>query len=112
MEAVTEGISPDEKLTAEEYEEGINQFVDGMDAALAQADEMIARTKLGEVPEAVSFSYIAKKYFGKSRGWLMQKINGNLVNGKPASFTATERIQFRQALLDISNKLSAAARNF
>ena len=115
MEALTEGKPTSEKLTAEEYGEGVNQFIDGLDMALAQADDMIARArlaKLGDVPEAISFSYIAKKYFGKSRGWLMQKVNGNIVNGKQASFTADERRQFRAALQDISKQLSLAAQAF
>ena len=37
--------------------------------------------------KALSLSYIAQKYFGKSRAWLMQKVNGNTVNGKTAAFT-------------------------
>ena len=112
MEAVTEGKSTADKLTADEYEEGVSQFIEGLDTALAQADEMIARAKLGDVPEAISFSYIAKKYFGKSRGWLMQKVNGNMVNGKQAAFTEDERKQFRAALQDISKQLSIAALAF
>ena len=112
MEAVTEGKPTADKLTADEYEEGVSQFIEGLDTALAQADEMIARAKLGDVPEAISFSYIAKKYFGKSRGWLMQKVNGNMVNGKQAAFTEDERKQFRAALQDISKQLSIAALAF
>lgn len=76
---------------------------------------MIARArlaKLGDVPEAVSFSYIAKTYFGKSRAWLMQKVNGNIVNGKKAAFTPSESQQMREALLDLSEKLSKAALSF
>ena len=68
--------------------------------------------RLGSIPEAISFSYIARTYFGKSRAWLMQKINGNVVNGRKTGFTDEESRQFRLALIDISNKLSAAARNF
>lgn len=112
IEAVAEGKPTSDKLSADEYQEGVNQFIDGLDKALAQADEMIARAKLGDVPEAISFSYIAKKYFGKSRGWLMQKVNGNVVNGKQATFTEEERKQFRAALQDISKQLSTAAQAF
>ena len=112
MEAITEGKLTADNLSADEYEEGVNQFVDGMNIALAQADDIIARAKLGDVPEAISFSYIAKKYFGKSRGWLMQKVNGNTVNGRQAAFTEDERKQFRAALQDISKQLSIAALAF
>ena len=96
-------------MTAEEYEQGINEFDDGMRKIIAEADEMIFRAKLGELSDALSLSYIAKKYFGKSRGWLMQKVNGNMVNGRVATFTDEERRQFRDALQDLSEKMSAVA---
>lgn len=106
---VTEGKTPTVQLTAGEYEQGINEFDDGMRKIITEADEMIFRAKLGDLPEALSFSYIAQKYFGKSRGWLMQKVNGNKVNGKIASFTDEERRQFREALQDLSEKMTAVA---
>ena len=100
------------QLTADELEEGVMQFDDGMRKAMEEVDKQLFRARLGDVPEAISFSYIAKKYFGKSRGWLMQKVNGNTVNGKQAAFTEDERKQFRAALQDISKQLSAAALAF
>lgn len=106
---VTEGKKPAVQLTAEEYEQDINEFDDGMRKIIAEADEMIFRAKLGDLPEALSFSYIAQKYFGKSRGQLMQKVNGNKVNGKIASFTDEELRQFREALQDLSEKMTAVA---
>ena len=106
---VTEGKSPAVTLSAEEYEKGIEQFDDGMRKIIADADEMIFRAKLGDLPDALSLSYIAQKYFGKSRGWLMQKVNGNIVNGRIAAFTDEERRQFREALQDLSEKMSAVA---
>ena len=115
FEDITEKRTPSITLSADELEEGVNQFVDGLDKALAEGEEMIARARLaslGDVPDAISFSYIAKKYFGKSRGWLMQKVNGNIVNGKQASFTEDERKQFRAALQDLSKQLSIAALAF
>ena len=112
FEDITEKRKPATTLSGDELEEGMNQFIDGLDKVLAEGSEMIARARLGDVPEAISFSYIAKKYFGKSRGWLMQKVNGNMVNGKQAAFTEEERKQFRLALKDISKQLSVAAESF
>ena len=106
---VTDGKSPTVTLSADEYEQGVEQFDDGMRKIIAEADEMIFRAKLGDLPEALSLSYIAQKYFGKSRGWLMQKVNGNRVNGRIAAFTFEERRQFREALQDLSKKMSAIA---
>ena len=106
---VTEGKTPTVELTADEYEKGVNEFDKGMQKIIEDADEMIFRAKLGDLPEALSLSYIAKKYFGKSRGWLMQKVNGNKVNGKIAVFTDEERLLFRKALQDLSEKMSIVA---
>jgi hypothetical protein len=108
---VTEGKAPSVELTADEIEQGVNEFNEGMLQLVDEADEMIFRAKLGDLPEALSLSYIAKKYFGKSRGWLMQKVNGNKVNGKVAAFTDDERLMFRRALQDLSEKMSAVAMN-
>ena len=108
---VTEGKEPTVVLTADEIEQGVNAFDEGMRKIIEDADEMIFRAKLGDLPDALSLSYIAKKYFGKSRGWLMQKVNGNKVNGKIAAFTDEERLMFRKALQDLSEKMSAVAMN-
>jgi hypothetical protein len=82
-------------------------------ALLEKGDRMMeaemddVRQRLGIVPDVLSLSYIAEHYFGKSRTWLYQRINGNKVNGKPAYFTRSERKQLQEALQDIGKKLSA-----
>ena len=35
----------------------------------------------------ISLLYIAKTYFGKTKEWLYQRVNGNIAKGKPAKFT-------------------------
>ena len=112
FDQVAKGVKPDVELSPDEYESGINDIMEGLDKVLDDARETVARQLMGDIPDAISFSYIAKKYFGKSRAWLMQKVNGNTVNGKKASFTESEREKFKTALLDISNQLSSVARNF
>ena len=74
-----------------------------------EAESILVREQLKEISEIVSMSYIAKKYFNKNRTWIYQKINGNLKNGKPAKFTASEIQTFNYALRDISNKIGSIA---
>ena len=112
FEDITEKRKPSVQLSADEFEQGASQFDEGLRKALAEADEMIARHKMNGITEAVSLSYIAKTYFGKSRAWLMQKVNGNTVNGKKAAFTPDESPRMREALQDLSQKLSKAALAF
>jgi tRNA splicing ligase len=59
--------------------------------------------------EIIPISYIAKNYFKKSKDWLYQRINGNIVNGKPATFSKSEIQTFNFALQDIGEKIGSIA---
>ena len=79
-------------------------------AVAASADEVIAmcvRPQLGEIAEVLSLSYVARHYFNRSRQWLNQRINGSVVNGKPAKFTDDQLKIFNNALHDISKKIGS-----
>ncbi|MDR3246916.1 MAG: DUF5053 domain-containing protein [Prevotellaceae bacterium] len=67
------------------------------------------RQQLSEVMDVLPLSHIAKAYFNKSRFWLYQRVNGNIVNGKRACFTADEIKTFNFALQDISRKIGSVA---
>lgn len=73
----------------------------------AEAEEFILREQLKDIMPAVSLAYIAKTYFNKTRQWLYQRINGTIVNGKPARFTPEEIETLNNALKDIGNRLSS-----
>ena len=83
------------------------------EALLAKGDRMMEedandiRERLGDIVDFVNLSYVAKHYFGKSRTWLYQRMNGNKVNGKTAFFTRAERKQLEDALHDIGKQLWA-----
>ena len=64
---------------------------------------------LGNVKSAISLSYIAKTYFDKGAPWLMQRINGNMVNGKPAAFTTAELMTLANGLEDLGKRLLSAS---
>jgi len=72
-----------------------------------RAEELVLKTQLNELLPIISISYIAKTYFSKSRQWFYQKLNGNIVNGKPAKFTEEEIKTLNFALKDISEKIGA-----
>lgn len=63
--------------------------------------------RMGEVTKMVSMAYIARTYFGKSRSWLTHKLHGDMVNGKPSSFTDGERLTLKHAFADMSTKLGS-----
>lgn len=72
-------------------------------------EETEIKLLLNGVDDYLSLSQIAQEYFGKSRSWLYQRINGALVNGKPARFTAEEQQKLSSALLDISDRIKDTA---
>lgn len=93
----------------------LNSNVEGLDEALMQslddtvirAKELSLKIKLKEILPIVSLSYISEHYFNKSKSWFYQRLNGNEVNGKTASFTQDEIKTLDYALKDISKKLDA-----
>jgi len=74
-----------------------------------KTDEFLIKEKLVEVSKIVSMSYIAKNYFNKSRAWLHQRINGNFVNGKQATFSQEERENLNFAFKDLAQKIGSVS---
>ena len=72
-------------------------------------EETSLKKRLLEVSNIISISYVAKTYFNKTRSWFYQRLNGNLVNGKPAKFTKDELFKLDSALKDISKKIGSVS---
>ena len=87
--------------------EGVKQDFTHIHNDLKDIHQELLRDKMKEILPAISVSYIARKYFGKSSSWFYQRLNGNKVNGKEANFTPTELSTLSAALNDIGKKLSA-----
>jgi hypothetical protein len=71
------------------------------------ATQFSMKQKMKDVIPAISLVYIAKTYFNKTDAWLYQRINGNIVNGKPASFTKEELKTMKLALQDLSQRIGS-----
>ena len=69
------------------------------------------RNMLGEIADALSLSYLAKRYFEKDKTWLYHRLNNSNVNGKPASFSQKDLIILADSLKDLSSKLSDISSN-
>ncbi len=92
-------------------DEDADAFAEAMLACMKDTNkelsDFIMREQLNEILPYISISAIAKNYFGKSKEWFYQKMNGNIVNGKPAKFTAEEIQKLNFALQDLSKKLGS-----
>ena len=85
-------------------EKELKESGERIDAFIQEAN---MKLQLGKVSQIISLSYIAQKYFHKTRNWLYQKINGSSVNGKPAKFTPEEISTLNFALQDISREIGS-----
>lgn len=104
------------RYTSDEDKKMIANFISGqlhsLDEKLDIMEEKALKLQLQEISEIISLSWIAKKYFGKTKNWLYQRINGNVVNGKPCRFTPEEIEIFNHALKDISQKIGSLSLSY
>ena len=109
-EIETKLLNDFEKLSSEEKELVRIMFLDDFDDRAKKSLEKIdISIKMLQVSQYVSLAYIADRFFGKSRQWLNNRLKGNLVNGKPASFTRDEIKRLSAALVQISDEIRTTA---
>lgn len=71
----------------------------------------IRRLSGAEVLTCINCAYIAKRFFNRTRSWFIQRLNNNIVNGKPVSFTEAELLTLRAALLTLSKEIKNYSSN-
>ena len=71
------------------------------------SSRLTIREQMNEIVDLIPVSYIAKNYFGKSRAWLYQRINGYKVRGHVYTLNEKELEIFNRALKDIGNKIGS-----
>lgn len=94
-------VNPDEKKQL------FKEFQQSLDNKGEEIRELTVRKQLEDISDIISLSYVAKRYFNKSRQWLNQRMNENTVNGKPAKFTPEQITLLNTALKDISKKIGS-----
>lgn len=99
----------DTPLLEEAVNEDFKRIHQKMDEAKELGRQIQVRKQLESILPFISVSALAKNYFGKSSSWFYQRLNGNVVHGKQATFTEDELKTLNNALLDISMKLSNVA---
>ena len=70
-------------------------------------EKIALRKQLEDVLPLISVSALSKNYFGKSSSWFYQRLNGNLIHGKPAAFTEAELKILADSIGDLGQRLSA-----
>ena len=112
LQKITEQATAEGKI--DEMSEAIDTLMNDARERLDGVERSIAactmHERLGSLTEAINLAYIARRYFGKSRQWLYQRLKGQIVNGKPAAFTADEEAAFKAALAEIGSQIIDFAR--
>ena len=72
-----------------------------------QADTM--KAQMGDLLISISWSDLAKRYFGKSGSWLYHKLDGIDGNKKSTEFSEAEKLILRGALTDLADRIRRAA---
>ena len=104
IKAVNSAMKELENENPEAYGKALEQLIH---ETAKRVEELTVAEQMGEVTKIVSMAYIAQNYFGKTRSWLAQKLNGNTVDGKTAQFSTEELATLKFALSDISKKLGS-----
>ena len=101
--------SEDQKELQAAIDEDFARIHQVVEDAKKMKRQIEVRKILSEVLPFISVSEFAKQYFDKSASWLHQRINGNEVHGKVATFTEKELKVLSDALKDVADKLNNAA---
>ena len=105
-EAEREAVMAEIRACCEEDSDAVLALaVEQIKEAHEEIDNYLVRKQMEHILPCISLAYIAETYFKKSRHWLYQRVNGLLVNGKPAKFTAQELETLNFALHDIGERL-------
>ncbi len=67
------------------------------------------KQNLSDILLDISWARLSVNYFGRSRSWLHQKLDGRNSNGGEGGFSETEKIELRNALKDLANRINKAA---
>ena len=65
--------------------------------------------KLSDILLYVKWGNISKDYFGFSRSWIYQRLNGYDGNGNECDFTDSQKETLREALRDLARRLLETA---
>ncbi len=91
---------------SDENQASLNTFIDN---GIAEEAKSIAalREQIENKYSLLPIAYIARHYFGKSRAWLYQRLNGNEVRGKVYTLNAEQKNTFNNAVQDIARQIGS-----
>ncbi|MBD5176969.1 MAG: DUF5053 domain-containing protein [Bacteroidales bacterium] len=64
-----------------------------------------------EILDTLNCAAISERFFNRCRSWFMQRLNNNIVNGKPASFSPEELLKLRTSLKVLASEITRFTSN-
>lgn len=80
-----------------------------MKTGVKQIKETTVKRKLDDILLMVTWSKIARQYFGKSSSWIYNKLNGRYGNGGDGEFTEEEVVHLKGSLVDFADRIRRCA---
>lgn len=71
----------------------------------------LRQVKGADILDVLNCAGISERFFNRSRAWFIQRLNNNIVNGKPVSFTPAELFKLRTALKILAFEITDFAKN-
>ncbi len=75
----------------------------------AVKQKLTMQQKVWDIIVDIKWASISTKYFGKSRSWLSQKMNGKDGNGSDVEFSETEKDILKNGLYDLADRIRKCA---
>lgn len=101
-----------EIMVRAQSEEGARLAEDAVARYRASCDaERVLNLKEHDIMKVLKVSYIAERFFGRSRSWLCHKLNHDIKNGNPDDFTRQEREKLKAALDTIAYEIQTLSDN-
>lgn len=67
------------------------------------------KSALADVLQGIKWAHISTQYFGKSRSWFSQRLNGYDGNGEESDFNEAEIKNLKNALFDLADRIRKTA---
>ena len=76
-------------------------------------DKIISLCKIegAQILDTMNCAAISERFFNRSRAWFIQRLNNNIVNGKPVSFTPEELLKLRTSLKVLASEITQFTSN-
>lgn len=96
----------EENGKSEDNQKSLDSFIeDGIEES--RRDIAVLREQIGGVYDLLPIAYIARHYFGKSRAWLYQRLNGAKVRNRVYTLNDEQKGIFNSAVQDIARKIGS-----